>query len=177
MLKGHTDPFSDDHLSSPSEGEWHEKGYRLLEGMSDIEDWDWDLAGSLKHMYKLPRKRSKPSQRPTQHGEYQFLSSCACPDSVSNPSTGNLKDGRLHVETVVDGALNEVQVPVRSPTGEITYKTFIGAPPSTFSQGSANERLAEKAQGESDLYSFTNGIRALTAPDTSDHQHVLHDRN
>ena len=37
MLKGHTDPFSDDHLSSPSEGDWHEKGYRLLEGMSDIE--------------------------------------------------------------------------------------------------------------------------------------------
>ena len=83
------------------------------------------------------------------------------------------------METVVDGPLNEVQVPVKSPTGEITYKTFSASPPSTFElgQGSADERLAEKVQGESDLYSFTSGIRALTAPDTSDHQHVLHDRN
>ena len=47
-------------------------------------DWDWDLAGSLKRMYKLPRKRPNPSPRPTQHGEYQFPSSCACPDSVPN---------------------------------------------------------------------------------------------
>ena len=79
----------------------------------------------------------------------------------------------------MDGPLNEVQVPVRSPTGEITYKTFIAATPSTFElgQGSAVERLAEKAQGESDLYSFTSGIRAPTAPDTIDHQHVLHDRS
>ena len=52
------------------------------------------------------------------------------------------------METVVDGPLNEVQVPVKSPTGEITYKTFIAAPPSAFElgQGSADERLAEKAQ-------------------------------
>ena len=96
-----------------------------------------------------------------------------------NPSTGNLKDGRLHVETVVDGPLNEVQVPVKSPTGEITYKTFSAAPPSTFElgKGSADERLAEKAQGESDLYSSTSAIRAPTGPDISDHQHVLLNRS
>ena len=64
----------------------------------------------------------------------------------------------------------------RSPTGEITYKTFIAATPSTFElgQGSADERLVEKAQEESDLYSSTS---ALTGPDTSDHQHVLHNRS
>ena len=43
MLKGHTDPFSDDHLSSPSEGDWHEKGYRLLEDISDVEIDDDDI--------------------------------------------------------------------------------------------------------------------------------------
>ena len=142
-------------------------------------DWDWDLAGSLKRMYKLPRSRSKPSPGPTQHGKHQFLSSCVCSNSVPNPSTGSLKNGRLHVETVVDGPLNEVQVPVRSPTGEITYQTFIATPPSTFELGqeSLDERLAEKAQGGSDLYSSTSEIRAPTGPDISDHQHVLHDRN
>ena len=71
---------------------------------------------------------------------------------------------------VVDGPVNEVQVPVRSPTGEITYQKFVAAPTSTFElgQGSADERLAEKAQGESDIYSSTSAIRVPTGPDTSD---------
>ena len=115
-------------------------------------DWDWDLAGSLKRMYKLPRDRSKPSPGPTKHGESQFPSSCACPDSEPNPSTGNLKDERLHVETVVDGPVNEVQVPVRSPTGEITYKTFFAGPPQAYglSQRSADMLPEVKVHGASD---------------------------
>ena len=132
---------------------------------------------SEAHVQATSEPLKKPSPVPTQHGELQFLSSCVCSNSVPNPATvGNLKDGRLHVETVMDGPVNEVQVPVRSPTGEITYKTFIAATPSTFElgQGSADERLVEKAQEESDLYSSTS---APTGPDTSDHQHVLHDRS
>ena len=43
MLKGHVNPFSDDRLSSPSEGNWYEKGYRLLEDISDVEIDDDDI--------------------------------------------------------------------------------------------------------------------------------------
>ena len=46
----------------------------------------------------------------------------------------------------MDGPLNEVQVPVKSPTGEITYKTFVASPPSTsgVNQGGARTRPALK---------------------------------
>ena len=45
-------------------------------------DWDWDLAGSLKSMYKLPRSRSKTNPGPTQQGGEQYPARRACPDSV-----------------------------------------------------------------------------------------------
>ena len=35
IIKGPTDPFYDDHLPYPLEGDWYEKGYRLLEDVSD----------------------------------------------------------------------------------------------------------------------------------------------
>ena len=119
-------------------------------------DWEWDLAESLRHMYKQPYKRE---------------------EMVTIQTVANLRNGLL--EVVVDGPVEGVRIAFESPTGEIMYKTFIAAPPSTFElgQGSGDERLAEKAQGESDLYSSTSGIRAPTAPNTSDHQHGLHDRN
>ena len=138
-------------------------------------DWDWDLAGSLKRMYKLPRISSKPSPGPTQHGESQFPSSCACPDSEPNPSTGTLKDGRLHVETVVDGPVNEVQVPVRSSTGEITYKTFFADPPqaSGLSQHRADMLPEVKVHGASDPSPSINPIH-LSGPTDSNSSNHLH---
>ena len=44
MMKGPTDPFYDDQLSSPLEGDWYEKGYRLLGNVLDneIDDEDKD---------------------------------------------------------------------------------------------------------------------------------------
>ena len=142
-------------------------------------DWDWDLAGSLKRMYKLPRNRSKPSPGLTQHGEYQFLSSCACPDSVRTPPTCNLTDGLLRVKAAVDGPVKEVQVEVRLPTGEITYQKFIAAPPSAsgLNQESADTRPTVKVDGASGLCPSPNptGIPISTAPSTNDHHHYDYD--
>ena len=139
-------------------------------------DWDWDLAGSLKRMYKLPRNCTRPSPEPTQHGESQLLSSCICLNSVPNPSTGNLKDGLLYVETVVDGPVNEVKVPVRSPTGEITYKTFFAYTPSKsgLSQDSADMLSAMKVHGTSNS-SPSIGPISLPEPTSSDSSNHLHD--
>ena len=48
MLKGPTDPFYDDHLSSPFEDDWYEKGYRLLQDMSGDEVDDVDIVLETK---------------------------------------------------------------------------------------------------------------------------------
>ena len=47
MLKGFTDPFYDDHLPYPLEGDWYEKGYSLLENVSDdgIDDDSIEVDG------------------------------------------------------------------------------------------------------------------------------------
>ena len=47
IIKGPTDPFYDDHLPYPLEGDWYEKGYRLLEDVSDdgIGDDSIELEG------------------------------------------------------------------------------------------------------------------------------------
>ena len=85
------------------------------------------------------------------------------------------------MKTVMDGPLNEVQVPVRSPTGEITYQTFIAAPPLTSgpNQGSPDTRPAVKVDGVSDICPSPRpiniGIPVTTAPNTNNHQHDDHD--
>ena len=114
----------------------------------------------------------------TQLGGEQYLARCACPGSVCTPSTGNLRDGLLQVEAAVDGPVKEVKVPVRSPTGEITYQTFIAAPPSTsrLDQESAVARSAVKVDGASGLCPSPHpvGIPVSTAPNTSNHRHDVH---
>ena len=85
------------------------------------------------------------------------------------------------MKTVMDGPLNEVQVPVRSPTGEITYQTFIAAPPSTSALNQHNEetRQTVKVDTVSRLCPSPNpvGIPVSTAPNTNNHQHDDHVHN
>ena len=47
IIKGPTDPFYDDHLPYPLEGDWYEKGYSLLENVSDdgIDDDSIEVDG------------------------------------------------------------------------------------------------------------------------------------
>ena len=130
--------------------------------------WDWDLAGSLKRMYKLPRKRAEPSSRPTQRGESQFPAPYASPELVPTRPVANLTNGLL--EAVVTESVNKVRIAEVSPTGEITYKTFIVAtPPSTSAVGqdSADTRPVVQVHGASDPDSSTSPI-ILPVPTDSD---------
>ena len=135
-------------------------------------DWDWNLSGILKRMYKLPRKHPEPSPGP-QHDNLQIPVSYACPEPVPTGSTrpiAKLSNGLL--EAVVTGSVNEVRIVEVSPTGETTHKTFFAASPSTskVSQES-NTCLAMKGHSWSDSCPSTSSINipALTALHTQTH--------
>ena len=83
-------------------------------------DWDWDLAGSLKRMYKLPRKREGLHMGSS--GSTCHLDANAC---QSAQPTASLANGRLEaVVNMSEEPVEEVRVAYRSPNGELLYRTF-----------------------------------------------------
>ena len=96
-------------------------------------DWCWDLAGSLKRLYRLHRKKQA---RTIVHSGQRIRTVPACPESPNDehfprtstsPSLTTIHNGKLTaVVNVSDGPVQEVQVVYMSPIGEtMSETTFI----------------------------------------------------
>ena len=90
--------------------------------------WDWDLAGSLKRMYKQPRNRpTLPRPGSARHSVSQDQDENVNQEALPTQPIASLMNGIL--EAFADGFVEEVRVAIRSPTGEVTHKTFFPSPP------------------------------------------------
>lgn len=97
---------------------------------SDL-DWKWDLVGSLKRMYRLPRKRVRSALDPIYIGDSQYANMHRGSESAPTRLIGSLSNGLLSLGAIIDGPVEGVRVALRSPMGEISYKTFFATAPST----------------------------------------------
>ena len=126
-------------------------------------DWEWDVARSLKRLYKRPRKRPGPSPRPARLNSPHFPVMYAHPEPVAMPisSTSKLRDGLLHVEAAADGPVEEVrvQVAVRSSSGEISYKMFIAAPASDLCPSTRPFAISTPPTPDTDDHQETTAVR------------------
>ena len=88
-------------------------------------DWDWDLAGSLKQMYKLPRRCLNPVLEQVRSGDSQSCTKNAHPQSIPIRPTASLTNGTLEaVFDMQEEPVEHLRVAYRLPTGEIAYRTF-----------------------------------------------------
>ena len=118
-------------------------------------DWEWDLAESLRHMYKQPYKRE---------------------EMVTIQTVANLRNGLL--EVVVDGPVEGVRIAFESPTGEIMYKTFFPAAPSALgiNQDSADMCSKSNMYNASSLFQSPSHIQTPTSPGTDICEPENHDQ-
>ena len=140
-------------------------------------DWNWNLAKSLKRMYKLPREWAGLKSGLLQCGNPQRSDAYAGQEATPTQPIGSLTNGLL--VAVVDRPVDEVRITVRSPTGQTAYTTFIAVSSSTYgvSQDGAGTRPVVRVHGATDLYpsTGTDDIFVSIAPDFNSHQHDDHD--
>ena len=130
-------------------------------------DWDWNLASSLKRMYKLPRKREGLLTDSS-------LNSCYLEANACQPAqpTASLTNGILEAAfDMPEQPVEEVRVAYRSPTGESLYKTFrvvaVETPASDRSRAGYTESESEPRVAINYTEAQIEGMRVYLGPSES----------